>query len=55
MKGLTNMADNESSNVCYEKECQFNYPYQRPHYHVVTNNGTYVKYIVEKPKKKDYD
>lgn len=30
---------------CYNDNC----PFQRPHTHVVTNNGTYIKYIIEKP------
>jgi hypothetical protein len=31
---------------CQVNEC----PYQKPHVHVSTNNGSYVKYIIEKPR-----
>lgn len=35
--------------MCYEPECQYNPGgLIRPHYHVHTANGSYVKYIVDK-------
>ena len=36
---------------CYDDEC----PYQKPHRHVYTSNGDYIKYIIEKPKKPHFD
>lgn len=36
-----------SPEPCRVADC----PYQKPHVHVNTNNGSYVKYIIEKPKK----
>lgn len=37
--------------LCWNGEC----PYQKPHEHVTTNNGSYIKYIVEPPKIKEQD
>jgi hypothetical protein len=33
---------------CYETECRY---FDRPHYHVLTPNGSYVRYIIEKVNK----
>ena len=29
---------------CYDQECEYR---ERRHYHVLTNDGSYIKYIVE--------
>jgi hypothetical protein len=36
---------------CEDNQC----PYMRPHRHVVTGYGTYVKYIIEKPRQRSQD
>lgn len=46
------MQSKNESDRCYDDQCDYA---MRPHYHVRTNNGTYIKYIVEKPKQKNYD
>lgn len=35
---------------CESTECDYNIPFMRPHVHVRTPDGTYVKFIVDKPK-----
>ena len=35
---------------CIKPDCGYNIPFVRPHVHVITNNGEYVQYIIEKPK-----
>ena len=36
--------------MCYDEECIFK---KRPHEHVVTNNGGYIRYIEDKLKEND--
>lgn len=36
---------------CWDKDCT----YQKPHFHIHTPNGSYVKYIIEKPKERKLD
>lgn len=36
---------------CYSTEC----PYKKPHRHIQTNNGEYIKYIIENPRKPYFD
>ena len=38
------------NSLCNNPDCEYNPGFICPHYHVQTNNGNYVKYIVEKPK-----
>ena len=38
---------NENDKRCYNMECDYS---MKPHYHVMTNNGSYVRFIVDKPK-----
>ncbi len=47
------MQSKNEDNLCWVDECQ----YQKPHKHIRTNDGSYVKYIIEKPKanKEQYD
>jgi len=45
------MVDRNESNICYDQYCRHA---GKSHYHVMTNDGGYVKFIVEKPKK-SYD
>lgn len=42
------MPNKKEDDLCWVDEC----PYQKPHKHISTNNGSYVKYIIEKPKQK---
>ena len=49
------MQNRSASDECYDDNCLHNVPYMRPHYHVMTNDGGYVRFIVEKPKQKEYD
>jgi len=44
------MLNKSANDVCYSQDCEYNYPYMRAHTHVRTPDGTYVKFIVEKPK-----
>ena len=37
---------NAVDDCCWDENC----PYQNPHKHVATNDGCYIKYIVEKKK-----
>ena len=46
------MQDRNESNTCYDPDCDHA---MRMHYHVRTNDGSYVKFIVEKPQQKEYD
>lgn len=42
--------DVKKSNICHDLQCEYNLPVIRPHQHVMTNNGGYVRFIIEKPK-----
>jgi hypothetical protein len=44
------MESKKESNICHDLQCEYNLPAVRPHQHVMTNNGGYVKFIIEKPK-----
>lgn len=44
------MQNRKDDKICYKDVCEFNSPIHRPHTHVMTNNGGYVRFIVEKPK-----
>lgn len=44
------MERQSANNPCDDPECNHNFPYRREHYHVITNDGSYVKFIVEKSK-----
>lgn len=44
------MQNRKDDKICYKDVCEYNSPIHRPHIHVMTNNGSYVKFIVEKPK-----
>lgn len=46
------MQSQNENKQCMKEDCEYNYPYIRPHYHVVTVNGSYVKFIVERVKSK---
>lgn len=43
------MQNKNVNNECVDDNC----PYAKPHKHVRTNDGCYVKYIIEKPKTKE--
>ena len=49
------MANPNENRECHDAKCDYNFPYMRPHQHVLTNNGTYIKFIVEKPKLRSQD
>jgi len=49
------MQRQSANNLCHDEECPHNFPYRREHYHVVTNDGSYVKFIVEKSKIRQSD
>jgi hypothetical protein len=51
------MQNPNENKKCENENCMYHQPYMRPHYHVKTNDGIYVRYIVEKPKikEKEYD
>ena len=57
MKGFCNMQNKrDDKDQCYSPDCRHNIPYIKPHYHVITPDGGYVKFIVSKPKSvKEYD
>jgi hypothetical protein len=44
------MQNKNEGKICYADVCEYNSPVHRPHIHVMTNNGGYVKFIIEKPK-----
>lgn len=44
------MPDRNVDKVCHADSCEYNSPVHRPHIHVLTANGSYVKFIIEKPK-----
>ena len=44
------MQSKSEDKICYSENCQYNQPLMRPHTHTMTNNGGYVRFIVEKPK-----
>ena len=49
---------NLAEDKCLNPECIYNIPYIKPHKHIRTPYGYYVRFIVDKPKKKvhnDYD
>jgi hypothetical protein len=46
------MQDRNVNKMCHDENCRH---MDRQHFHVLTNSGNYVKFIVEKPKKKPYD
>lgn len=48
------MANPNADKICRDEKCEYNYPFMKPHYHVQTNDGGYVRYIVEKTKVKEY-
>ena len=43
------MQNKKEDKECYDECC----PYLRPHRHVITNNGCYIDYIVDKPIKRE--
>jgi hypothetical protein len=49
------MLNKKEDELCWVDECT----YKKPHKHIRTNDGSYVKYIIEKPKananKENYD
>lgn len=41
----------DKDKLCNDNTCEYGLPpVGRPHYHVRTNDGGYIRYIVEKPK-----
>jgi hypothetical protein len=40
---------NSETSECTNDDC----PYMKPHKHVVTSHGDYIKYIIEKPKHRE--
>lgn len=44
------MQNKNEDKICYADVCEYNQPVHRPHTHTMTNNGSYVRFIVEKPK-----
>lgn len=44
------MQNRNVDKICYADVCEYNQPLHRPHIHTMTNNGGYVRFIVEKPK-----
>ena len=48
MDKRNNSADNPHHTQCHDEHCV----YQKPHLHVMTNNGHCVKYIIEKPRQR---
>jgi hypothetical protein len=49
------MLNRNANSPCYVPDCLYNIPAIKPHIHVQTSNGHYVRYIIEKPKQKQYD
>lgn len=45
---------NRKGSECLNPECEHNFPYHKRHEHIVTNDGTYVKFIVEQSKVKEF-
>lgn len=48
------MLSKKEDNICTDGDCYYGI---KKHYHIVTSNGAYVRFIVEKPKQRnaDYD
>jgi hypothetical protein len=44
--------NNNAGSICHDLNCEYNLPVIRPHIHKNSIDGSYVKYIVEKPKQK---
>lgn len=46
------MQNKNANKECYNRDCAFHPSPDvfKPHIHVMTNNGSYVKFIVPKPK-----
>ena len=44
------MQNRNADKICYNEKCEYNLPMMRPHVHTMTNNGGYVRFIVEKAK-----
>lgn len=44
------MQSRNEDSICRADVCEYNQPVHRLHTHVLTNNGSYVRFIVEKPK-----
>lgn len=49
------MQNKREDSVCYNMDCNFNQPFLRPHRHYMTNDGSYVRYVVEKKPQPNYD
>jgi hypothetical protein len=47
------MQSRKEGNICHDLQCEYNLPAIRPHTHVMTNNGGYVRFIIDKPKTTD--
>ncbi len=35
---------------CSNPECEYNWPYMKRHIHCRTNDGEFIKFIIEQPK-----
>jgi hypothetical protein len=46
------MDGRNANKVCQDPECRYG---DRQHFHILTNSGSYVRFVVEKPKQKNYD
>lgn len=46
------MLNQNENKYCHDPECPYG---EKQHIHVITNNGNYVKFIVENKKPKSYD
>lgn len=45
---------NYDDNECMKDDCEYHFPIRRRHKHVVTPDGSYVQFVVEKPKQQSY-
>jgi hypothetical protein len=40
-------SQNANNEICHDPECEHNFPYMRAHIHVRTNDGEYVRFVIE--------
>ncbi len=38
--------------VCHDPECEYNFPFIRPHVHSRTNDGGFVRFVIQKSNRK---
>lgn len=49
---MQNKNKGDKNKLCLNEDCEYNPGIIRPHVHIMTNDGSYVKFIYEKPKNK---